>query len=177
MIWQNVLEWPVPACSGHAQWQAQTPCQTQMPPYQARNITEAPVKGSGSVRSVLRFMSWVQPPSSHMGHLPHVHIAWPPSKSLHICPLLMRFGPRLLRKLQSPLSTFCLEISLLFSIFWVTSGNSYTRYFAIMKPFSQLLQYFSHHFSTLEIYNAICKKHVLQYTKNCNIRIYIATYF
>lgn len=82
------------------------------------------------------------------------HVPRPPStelpprrKSLHICPFLLCFGPRLPRMLQSPLSTFCLETSLLkalsslgiFSSLQVTFGNNYTKCLAIAEH--------GHHFS------------------------------
>lgn len=71
----------------------------------------------------------------------------PPCKSLHICPFFLCFGPRLPRMLQSPLSTFCLETSLLkalsslgiFSSLQVTFGNNYTKCLAITEH--------GHHFS------------------------------
>ena len=43
----------------------------------------------------------------------HTSTELPTRTSLHTCLLLLCFGPTLLRTLQSPLATFCLETSLL----------------------------------------------------------------
>ena len=93
--------------------------------------------------------SYALTPASLCLHVPppHPRSCHPSRKSLHICPFLLCFGPRLPRMLQSPLSTFCLETLLLkalsslgiFSSLQVTFSNNYTKCFAIAEH--------GHHFS------------------------------
>ena len=53
-------------------------------------------------------------------------------KSLYTCLLLLCFGPTLLRMLQSPLSTFCLETSLL--------ETEFVRYFFYLPSYFAVVQ-------------------------------------
>ena len=79
----------------------------KIPLLRAGNIIEAPPKGSGSLGSVLSYS--LSPASLPVQPATHPQSCPPANPCILVCSFC---GPTLLRTLQSPLATFCLETSL-----------------------------------------------------------------